>query len=149
MEAALTSCKLALLALALVGSACAPLTFSGSSDVDFETYRSVYVEVRSGTHEPRATEYLARELARSSGFKVVTTDASVATDVKLVVDLSLTTSTESDGSIDYDAHASFQLASRAAVLEQGTESNSGDYPDEAIDDVLDDVSLHYIARYRR
>lgn len=142
-------CKRIVLALVLGGSACAPLTFSGAGDVDFEAYRSVYVDVRSGIHEPRATDYLASELAHGSGFEVVTTDPSAATSVKLLVDLTLTTSTDDDGSVSYDAHASFQLASGEAIVDQGSENNGGNSPDEAIDDVLDDVSLHYIAPYRR
>jgi hypothetical protein len=137
------------LALALGGSGCAPLTFSGSGDIDFEIYRSVYVDVRSGIHEPRATDYLANELAHGSGFETVTIDPSAATSVELLVDLSLSTSTENDGSLRYDAHASFQLVSGGAIVDQGSENNGGDFPDEAIDDVLDDVSLHYIAPYRR
>lgn len=141
--------KRVVLLLAWGGSACAPLTFSGAGDVDFEAYRSVYVDVRSGIHEPRATDYLASELAHSSGFEVVTTDPGAATSAKLLVDLTLTTSTEDDGSVGYDAHASFQLASGAATIDQGSENNSGSSPDEAVDDVLDDVSLHYIAPYRR
>jgi hypothetical protein len=139
---------LLVLSLALGAQACAPLTFSDAGEVDFEAHRSVYVDVRSGVDDPVSSDYLASELARSSGFEMVTTDPNSAASVDLFVDLALTSSLEDDGNIRYDGHASFELRSGEAIVNHGHENNSGRSPNEAVEDVLDDVSLHFIAPYR-
>jgi hypothetical protein len=135
---------------ALLG--CAPLTFSEPSAIDFDTYRSVFVDVNPGEPDARLSEHLADELRESSGFERVTTDPNEAVDLLLTVELyvDVTITEDDDGtSVEYDGVGEFTARTPSgAVVDRGAEDDSSISYDETQEDVLDEIALHYLAPYR-
>jgi hypothetical protein len=142
-----------LLAAGMGACACAPLTYSDAGAVDFEKYRSVRVSVTSSLDSLRATDYFAHELRAESGFSQVTVDPSEEVDAVLDVSVSATLETnendDSDTDDDYSSEANYRLASPAdANVDSGTTTDQSASEEEAIEDALDQVVLHYIRPYR-
>lgn len=139
------------LALVLGASvACAPLTFSESPVLDFESYRSVRVEVVPSFTDPGyATQYLADELAGSSGFEQVTTHPSERVDLVLEVQVAVTSELDSDGELSYEAEAEYVATTpRGVLVVRGSEDDTSASPTEVVEDVLDEVALRFIRPYR-
>jgi hypothetical protein len=135
---------------------CAPLTFSNEGAIDFSRYRTAFVE-------GDGADYLAGELSEISGFSWVTTDPSVNVDLVIRVAVFLeehqTCECEPesdcddtctcDCEYDYEATASFVAkAPNGALVDSGTENDTSETPLEALEDVLDEVALHYARAYR-
>jgi hypothetical protein len=133
-----------------VSTSCAPLTFSESPSLDFETYRSVRVEVQpSFTDAAYATSYLADELARSSGFERVTTSPSEQVDLVLRVQVAVTSDIDSDGELRYEGEAEYVASTpRGVVVLRGSEDDTSASPGEVVEDALDEVALSFIHPYR-
>jgi hypothetical protein len=139
------------LALALGSvSACAPLTFSEPAALDFASYRSVRVEVVPSFTDPSyATQYLADELARSSGFERVTTDPAERVDLVLRVQVAVTSEVDGDGEIQYEGEAEYVATTpRGVVVAEGSEDDTSASPAEVVEDALDEVALRFIHPYR-
>jgi hypothetical protein len=154
-------------AAVLAGSvlSCAPLTFSHEGAIDFERYRVALVqEVPTDAFSGGDwADYLARELHGTSGFELVTTDASVEVDLVIVVSTfvvpEVTCECEDYCDVEcysdcvceteFDATASYVATTPAgAVIDEGTESDTSSTWDEAVEDALDEVALHYMRPYR-
>jgi hypothetical protein len=135
--------------IALLG-ACAPLTFSERPALDYSRYRSVRVEVNPSYGDPGyATNYFAEQLRNGSGFEQVTTDAAARTDLVITVQVSVSSSTDTDGNIEYDGTADYVARSPdGRVIDEGSADDTSQSPDEVVEDVLDEVALHYIAPFR-
>jgi hypothetical protein len=145
--------RLLLLAAGMMASACAPLTYSEPGVVDFEKYRSVRIRVASSIDPAGATYYLAEELRAVSGFVSVTVDATQPVDAVLEVWVSALPETElnADGTLDshYSGAANYRLfSSSGASLDTCSTTDQSESGWEAIEDVLDQVALHYIRPYR-
>jgi hypothetical protein len=132
--------------------ACAPLTFSEPGAIDFERYRVARIE-------GDWAGYLAGELAASSGFAAVTTDVTARVDLVIHVTVSVlpdVVCTCEDPcqcncvcEEEYDATAIYVATTPEGVLvDQGTENDGSGRADEAVEDALDQVALHYIRPYR-
>jgi hypothetical protein len=132
--------------------ACAPLTFSEPGALDFDRYRVARV---AGD----GADYLARELAETSGFEAVTTDRSAQVD--LVIDVAAYTEEKTTCTCDcdcggdcacesdYAATASFVASTPAGVVvDRGSVNDASESELEAVQDVLDEVALHFIRPYR-
>jgi len=142
-----------LLAAGMSACACAPLTYSQDGAVDFGKYRSVRVSVASSVDPVGATYYLADELRAVSGFEHVTVDSTKPVDAVLEVWVSTLPEMEmnDDDTLDsfYSSEASYRLsASGDPSLDTGNTTDQSEYEWEAIEDVLDQVALHYIRPYR-
>lgn len=139
------------LALAL-GSVlgCAPLTFSEPAALDFASYRSVRVEVAPSFTDPAyATQYLAGELERSSGFEHVTTAPAERVDLVLRVQVAVTSEVDSDGEINYEGEAEYVATTpRGVLVVQGSEDDTSASPTEVVEDALDEVALRFIRPFR-
>lgn len=142
-----------LLAAGMSTCACAPLTYSDPGAVDFGIYRSVRVRVASSVDPTGAAYYLADELRAVSGFARVTVDPTQPVDT--VLDVYVSTLPEAhasaDGSLDsyYSGEATYRLFSAyGPSLDSGHTTDSSEFEWEAIEDVLDQVALHYIRPYR-
>jgi hypothetical protein len=132
-------------------AACVPMTLSNEAEIDFEAHRSVRVNVEAPLQD--ASTYLAGELRKSSGFQLVTTETSGAVDLLLTVtvqvDVDVTTDSNGDTDIDYRATGSFVATDpRGYVIVTGMEIDNSETPREAVEDVLDEVALHFLAPYR-
>ncbi|HVR21129.1 MAG TPA: hypothetical protein VMS65_15560 [Polyangiaceae bacterium] len=142
-----------LLASAMSACACAPLTYSEDGAVDFGKYSSVRVSVASSLDPVGATSYLADELRAVSGFVHVTVDATKPVDAVLEVWVSTLPETQmnDDGTLDsyYSSEANYRLSSPDDPgIDTGNTTDQSEYEWEAIEDVLDQVALHYIRPYR-
>jgi hypothetical protein len=141
-----------LCALLLLGpsTACAPLTFSEPPAVDFERYPSVRVEVVPSFTDPTyATQYLADELARSSGFAYVTTSPAQLVELVLQVQVAVSSDLDSDGELHYEAEAEYVASTpRGVLVAEGSEDDTSASPTEAVEDALDQVALRFIHPYR-
>jgi hypothetical protein len=139
---------------ALLGSClalgCAPVTFSEPGAIDFDRYRRALI---AGD----GADYLAGELAATSGFAAVTTDPRA--DVDVVIGVAVfreehrTCECECDCACtcesDYEATASFVAKTPAgAFVDSGSENDTSGTELEAIEDALDEVALHFIRPYR-
>jgi hypothetical protein len=135
---------------ALLG--CAPLTFSQPGAIDFDRYRSVFVDVNPGELDPTPSEHLASELREISGFERVTTDPNESVDLLLTVEVYVdVTITENDDgtSVEYDGLGEFTARTpNGAVVDRGAEDDSSAGYEETQEDVLDEIALHYVAPYR-
>lgn len=147
--------ELALSALSLLALArCAPLTFSNEPAIDFDTYRSVRVEVTaSDDYAGYAETYLVDQLARSSGFTSVTLDPTVATDLVLRVDLAVSESLDVDGEgdldLEYQGAALYHAATPdGGLVDSGETEDTSDIELEVVEDLLDEIEYHYIEPYR-
>jgi hypothetical protein len=137
---------------------CAPLTFSNEPAIDYGSYRSVRVDVvATNGHSEYASQYLAQQLARTSGFDRVTRDPRVATELLLQVDLSVSESIEIDvddeGDVDidteYEGSASYHAIARDGTLvDSGSREDTSELELEAVEDLLDEIEYHYMAPYR-
>jgi hypothetical protein len=144
--------RLLLAACASTG-ACAPLTYSETGAVDFETFRSVRVSVTTPIDSVGATYYMADELRDVSGFSLVTVDSTQAVDAVLEVYVSTLPESEmrEDGSLDsfYSSQATYRLTTPDDPdVDSGSTSDQSEYEWEAVEDALDQVALHYIRPYR-
>jgi len=135
---------------------CAPMTFSNEGAIDFSKYRSAFVE-------GDGADYLAGELSEISGFSWVTTDPTVNVDLDIRVSVFLeehrTCECEAESDCDdtctctcesdHEATAAFVAkAPSGALVDSGTENDTSETPLEALEDVLDEVALHYVRAYR-
>ena len=135
---------------------CAPMTFSNDGAIDFSKYRSAFVE-------GDGAEYLAGELSEISGFEWVTTDPTVKVDLDIRVSVFLeehrTCECEPESDCDdtcsctcesdHEATAAYIAQTPAgALVDSGAENDTSETPLEALEDVLDEVALHYIRAYR-
>lgn len=153
---------------ALLALSCAPLTFSEPGAIDFERYRSVRVSVEApDLGGGYAAQYLASRLAESSGFVEVTTNGAIDVDLLLMVDVRVIAPPDDspdvvitfgsdavhvegeDGDPKYAATAAYiGQTPDGTVVDFGVEEDSSDTVLEAVQDVLDQVELHYIEPYR-
>jgi len=131
---------------------CAPLTFSHQGVIDFDKYSCVRPEVSAPDYTSGSpTDYLATQLKEESGFERVITDSSVRSDLVLKVTVSVTTKSTSDAgeSSEFDGVAHYiAMDSAGKVIDEGDESDTSASANEVIEDVLDQVSLHYLRPYR-
>lgn len=147
--------KRSLWALPLLSLAhCAPLTFSNEAAIDFDTYRSVRVEVSApGDYAGYCETYLVDQLRSSSGFTSVTLDPSVPTDLVLRVDLAVSEDIDIDGEgnldVDYTGAALYHAtAPDGSLVDSGEKEDTSELELEVIEDLLDEIEYHYIAPYR-
>lgn len=147
----------ALLGATLSSSGCVPLTFSREQPIDFEVYRHVVVQVHlQGLAdlygETSATVYFASELQELSGFETVSVGNTEAADVVLSVSVNVTEWVDYSGDqpdYEYPSDASFQAVDpNGIVIDSGHVSDSSESPGEAVEDALDEVTLHYLKPYR-
>ena len=131
-------------------TACAPLTFSEPAILDFASYRSVRVEVLPSFTDPTyATQYLASELERNSGFERVTTDPAERVDLVLRVQVAVTSEVDGDGEIQYEGDAEYVATTpRGVLVAEGSEEDTSASPTEVVEDALDEVALRFIHPYR-
>lgn len=130
---------------------CQPLTYSHEGAVDFDRYRTVFVEV-SGESQ-WFTDYLAEELRKYSGFESVTTQPYGTEDATLSVSLEIETgtTTDSDGNTipSYTSVATYIAhGANERVLCSGQEKDTNTDYDESVEDALDEVALVFLAPYR-
>ncbi len=140
-----------LLLLILLGG-CQPLTLSHEGVIDFQTYNKVYVAPLDANLPSYAYGYLIDELREESGFAEVYTDPQERTAIRLDVYAEVH---EDRGLLDdpddyeWDATATFELSVGGRIIDQGEVSDtSGASPEEALEDVLDEIAHHYLAPYR-
>jgi len=141
--------------LAGLPCACVPMTFSRDAALDFEVYRHVAVQVSLnglGYDEASATAYLASQLQELSGFERVSTGNAEAADVYLSVSVSVTELVDYSSDppdYEYQSDASFSAVDEnGAVVDSGQVSDASESPGEAVQDALDEVTLHYLRPYR-
>jgi hypothetical protein len=129
---------------------CAPLTFSEPPRIDFERYRSVRVSVNpSFTDAAVATAYFAEALRQGSGFAYVTTNPAERVDLLLDVQVDVTTSFDNDGQVSYEGNGSYRATTPTGTLvDRGKEGDQSRSAGEVVEDVLDEVALHYLAPFR-
>ena len=140
---------------ALAATACTPLTFSNTAPIDFERYRSVYVEGAEGGGidinlaglSPR--EYLIEGLREDSGFRRVERgpgDVDVHLRVSLFIDLDRGFDREDD---EYTVTADFEIYTPDGTLvDRGSVYDEDEDLYEAVEDALDEVVHHYLPSYR-
>ena len=125
----------------LAGSSCVPLTISREPAIDFDTYRTVGVNVDAVGY----SSYLADELNEKSGFARATTNSSDGVDAILTVRVVVEFNNDSD---DFTATGSFELTTPSGGrIDGGVEDSTSSLDFEAIEDVLDEISNHYLAPY--
>jgi hypothetical protein len=137
---------------------CAPLTFSNEPAIDYSAYRSVRVDViATNGHSEYASQYLADQLARTSGFTRVTRDPLAATDLLLEVDLAVSESIDVDVDaegateidIEYEGSALYHaIATDGTLVDSGSREDTSELELEAVEDLLDEIEYHYMAPYR-
>jgi hypothetical protein len=129
---------------------CAPLTFSEPPRIDFERYRSVRVSVNpSFTDAAFATNYFAKALRQGSGFSYVTTNPAERVDILLDVQVDVTTLVDNDGQVSYEGNGSYRARTpTGALVDRGEEGDRSHSAEEVVEDVLDEVALHYLAPFR-
>lgn len=132
--------------------ACAPLTYSEKGAVDFEAYASVRVSVTTTGTDNDSADYLARELAESSGFQTVTLDPAAPVDAVLGVALDVTFSPIVDdqgNSVDqYEATADYTLSAGSSPVDSGQTTATASTDIDAAEGALDGIATHYVAPYR-
>ena len=145
-------------------AACVPLTLSNEGAINFSTCASVYIAPLEGADwsfpmvgDGYLDGYLGQEMTDHSGFETVTSNPGDTVDlylyVSIVVTEDLETTTDSDGSTDtkykYQAIARFEARDAAYTLvDQGSVDYKDEDRDDAIEDALDEVVLHYLPPYR-
>jgi len=136
----------------LLACSCAPLTYSEEGAIDFETYASVRVTVTSTSTGSDSANYLASELAKSSGFETVTLDPAVQVDAVLGVTLDVVfapTVDDQGQSIDqYSATADYTLTASSSPVDSGEATATASTDIDAAESALDGVVTHYVAPYR-
>jgi len=148
----------ALLVFALgAASGCVPMTFSREPALDFGIYRHAAVHVSLsgsvGFYDPTsAAVYLAAELEEHSGFERVSVGNTEAADVLLSVQVRVSARVDYSGDYpeySYRSEASFRATDpNGVVVDSGHVSDSSQSPGEAVQDALDEVTLHYLRPYR-
>jgi len=150
-------CVVLLVLAVLLPQGCVPLTFSREAPIDFDVYRHVSVQVTlhglaSYYDDQSATVYLAAELQQDSGFDTVSIGDAASADVLLNVSVTVTELLDTSGDspdYEYPADASFRaLDPSGTEIDSGYVSDSSESPGEALEDVLDEVTLHYLRPYR-
>jgi hypothetical protein len=138
-------------------SGCVPITFSREPALDFEVYRHAAVQVSlSGFvdfyNDTSASVYFAAELDELSGFERVSVGNTEAADVLLTVSVTVREWVDYSGDYpeySYDSDASFRATDpNGVVIDSGHVSDSSESPGEAVEDALDEVTLHYLRPYR-
>jgi len=137
-------------------SGCVPVTFSRDPALDFDVYRHAAVQVSlSGLgvyDDSSATVYFAAQLDEQSGFERVSVGNTEAADVLLTVNLTVREVVDYSGDYpeySYDSDASFRATDpNGVVVDSGHVSDSSESPGEAVEDALDEVTLHYLRPYR-
>lgn len=146
-------------ALLVLGAAsgCVPITFSREPALDFEVYRHAAVQVSlfglaDFYDDTSAAVYLASELQELSGFERVSVGDTGAADVLVSVSVTVTELVDYSGDYpeySYESDASFRATDpNGVVIDSGQVSDSSESPGEAVEDVLDEVTLHYLQPYR-
>ena len=133
--------------------ACVPVTFSREAPIDFERYPSVLVTVTSSGDNVGDAAYLADQLRSVSGFALVSTDASASASLNLnvtvVADGGTTFNDDGTLSFEYRAEANFVASTPdGQVVDRGREVDTSQSFGESIEDVLDEVALHYFRPFR-
>ena len=150
-------CVMLLVLVALLPQGCVPLTFSREAPIDFDVYRHVAVQVSvhglgSYYDDQSATVYLASELQADSGFDTVSIGDTGSADLILSVSVTLTELVDTSGDnpdYEYQADASFRAVDPSGnEIDSGYVSDSSEHPGEALEDALDEVTLHYLRPYR-
>ncbi|HEY6727631.1 MAG TPA: hypothetical protein VI197_26530 [Polyangiaceae bacterium] len=138
-------------------SGCVPITFSREPALDFEIYRHAAVQVSLAGFvdfydDTSASVYLASELDEQSGFERVSVGSTEAADVLLTVNVTVRQWVDDSGDYpdySYASDASFRATDRnGVVIDSGHVADSSESPGEAVEDALDEVSLHYLRPYR-
>lgn len=151
------ACVVVLSLWALLLQSCVPLTFSREAPIDFDVYRHVAVQVSlhglaSSYDDQSATVYLASELQADSGFDTVSIGDAASADLLLSVSVTMTELVDTSGDspdYEYQADASFRaIDPNGTEIDSGYVSDSNEFPDEALEDALDEVTLHYLRPYR-
>ena len=141
--------------LALV--ACQPVTISHVGRIDFERYRSVYVEpisLSGNTVFPdldTGTQlYLVDELRLISGFRTVNAVSTLQADTILAVTMQVDADEDFEtGDVEYRAEVSFQLLSaRGGLIASETFVSRDADLLEAQQDALDEIALFFLKPYR-
>lgn len=138
-------------ALGTLLAGCVPVTLDNEPAIDFERYRSVYVEPLQGEGSSDDRRFLVQKLREDSGFSLVTSDPNVDVDTILFVRVDLVdVDTDQDGDLTYDVNAIFRLedALNGTLIDKGEVRDDASYEDEAFREALDDVVLHYLRAYR-
>jgi hypothetical protein len=127
-------------------TSCAPLTFSKEEAIDYSDYPTVRVEVWIGSYENQdAAQYLVEELQESSGFDEIVFGPRMASDAVLIVDVWVTQVDEDK----FESSASYELIdSQRRLVDRGEVDDESVSAREAVEDVLDEVALHYHRPYR-
>jgi len=150
-------CVMLLVLVALLFQGCVPLTFSREAPIDFEVYRHVAVQVSvhglgSSYDGQSATVYLASELQADSGFDMVSIGATADADLILSVSVTLSELVDTSGDYpdyEYQADAAFRAVDPSGnEIDSGYVSDTSEFAGEAIEDTLDEVTLHYLRPYR-
>ncbi|MEY4551594.1 MAG: hypothetical protein RL685_7789 [Pseudomonadota bacterium] len=155
----------ALLLGAVIGSGCAPLTFSNEASVDYAQYPSVTVEVAGPDGSQRQRDYLENELREHSGFQRVSGAAepvagalpAEGASAQLLVEITLDSSydvdlfddDDLDVEVTYSASVHYRLFADGTLLDSGAESVEDESTSlDAAEEALDRVVLHYLRPYR-
>ena len=106
----------------------------------------------SSYDDQSATVYLASELQADSGFDTVSIGDAASADLLLSVSVTMTELVDTSGDspdYEYQADASFRaIDPNGTEIDSGYVSDSNEFPDEALEDALDEVTLHYLRPYR-
>ena len=150
--------KRALLPLiALIASACIPLTLSHESKIDFVLLQSVYVQpvIAEGADVfdgpvSRYQRYVAQELREHAGFRTVTTNELDRTDcvlvIKVTVDATIDLSEDED---EYDVDGDYTLRTpNGEVIAEGSVRDSANEANSAVELALDEVVHAFLRPYR-
>ena len=137
--------------------ACQPVTISHEGRIDFERYRSVYVEpisLSGNTVFPdldTGTQlYLVDELRLISGFRTVNPVGTLRADAILTVMMQVDADEDFEtGDVEYRAEVRFQLRSAGGRLIASETFVSRDFDLlEAQQDALDEIALFFLKPYR-
>lgn len=138
-------------ALGVLG--CTPITLDNDPPIDFDVYRSVYVPPLQGEGFAAERAFFVNRLREDSGFRRVTTNPADEVDAVLIVAVRLVDIDIDfdDDDREYETEAQFRLedAVTGKVIDRGTvEDDSSASYEDALEEALDDVVLHYLKPYR-
>ena len=140
---------------------CMPLTFTNKSVIDYTIYNSLYIAPihisdtdgyygNEGYFSDDYTNYLINEMKLKSGFEKITKKSEESIDLILRINVKIVTNyDEEDNSDEYRAIADIQavLPNDKVILRKSIEDESS-FEDEAIEDVLDEISHYFMPSYR-
>ncbi len=137
------------LALSAALAGCTPVTLDNDPTFDFARWSVLYVAPIDGAGRS-ADQFLVTRLRDQAGFKRVVTEPSPDVNCILYVRVDVTEDYDSDGDVEYDAVARFRVESAfdGSVIDSGTASDDAGFYEEALEEALDDISLHYLRPYR-